>query len=400
MSESEMAVALDKGVLENLLRHIEEGTTDLALSAMKVPVSHFTSPERLALEIDLMKTLPLIVGHVSDIPEPGSFITRDILGIPLLIVRQKDQSVAVFRNMCRHRGGRVEDEASGKRQLFMCRYHGWSYAAEAGKLQAVPFEHTSGGIDRGCNSLLRFRSEVRHGLIFATLSDGPAHPVEDYLGKDIDSQIAPWGLEASYVLIDEMVELGVNWKLVMDGTIDNLHAQFLHPKPGGVGARTVNHSAVFREFGRHGKMFMARAKLKTLIDRGEVTAASSKYIGTVMMLYPNNVLVEAPEHVELWNVMPKLGDPSRCLVRFRFLVRTEKKTPELEARVRKSWEILRFAGMEEDFPMEETIQQNAAAWEGGWYNYGINEKPVQHLHRQLHKDIDKDEQGAATVQFG
>lgn len=399
MAGQDIAVALDKGVLEELLEHISKGTTDLAASAMKVPVSHFTAPERLKLEVDLMKTLPLIVGHVSDVPDAGSFITRDVLGIPLLIVRQKDGSVAVFRNMCRHRGGRVEDAAAGKRQLFMCRYHGWSYAAEGGDLKVVPFEETSGGIDRGCNSLIRFKSEVRHGLIFAVLSDAPAAPVSEYLGKDIDNQIAPWKLEDSYVLVDETVELGVNWKLVMDGTIDNLHAQFLHPKPGGVGSRTVNHSAVFREFGRHGKMFMARAKIRTLIERGEVTEASSKYIGTVMMLYPNNVMVEAPEHIELWNVLPVIGDPTRCTVRFRFLVRNEKRSPELEARVRKSWDILKFAGMEEDFPMEETIQQNATAWPGGAYNYGINEKPVQHLHRQLHKDIDNGRLDDTTVQI-
>ncbi len=36
---------------------------------------------------------------------------------------------------------------------------------------------------------------------------------------------------------------------------------FLHPKPGGVGSRTVNHSAVFKECGPHGKMFMARARI-------------------------------------------------------------------------------------------------------------------------------------------
>lgn len=400
MADSDIAVALDKGVLERLLEHISNGTTDLAESPMQVPVAHFTDPVRLSQEVELMKSLPLVVAHVSDLQGAGSFLTRDVLGIPLLIVRQKDGSIAVFRNMCRHRGGKVEDAPSGKRQLFMCRYHGWSYAAEGGDLKAVPFEETSGGIDRGCNSLIRFHSEVRHGLVFATLSDAPPAKVSDYLGEAIDGQIAPWKLEDSYVLIDETVELGVNWKLVMDGTIDNLHAQFLHPKPGGVGSRTINHSAVFREFGRHGKMFMARAKLRTQIERGEVTQASSKYIGTVMMIYPNNVMVEAPEHIELWNVLPVLGDPSRCTVRFRFLVRNEKRSPELETRVRKSWDILRLAGMEEDFPMEETIQQNAAAWPGGLYKYGMNEKPVQHLHRQLFQDIDQGSEGEATVRLG
>ena len=166
-----------------------------------------------------------------------------------------------------------------------------------------------------------------------------------------------------------------------------------------MGARTINHSAVFREFGPHGKMFMGRSKLKRLLESGEVSASSSKYVGTVMMLYPNNVLVEAPEHIELWSIWPVVGAPSRCTVRFRFLVRDDVRTPDMEARVHKSWDILRYAGMEEDFPMEETIQSNASAWPDGWYKYGINEKSVQHLHRQLHEDLDHGSSGPDTIRF-
>ena len=386
-------------MLGELVDHIRNNSTDQAKSVVRVPTTHFTSQERLDKEVALMKSLPLIVGHVSDIPQPGCFFTREFLGIPLLVVRQKDGGVAVFRNMCRHRGGRVEEAASGKRQLFMCQYHGWSYAAEGGELKVVPYEETGGTVDRQCNSLIAFPCEVKHGLIFATLPDIEPKPVAAYLGDGIESQIAPWTLEESVVFIDETIELDINWKLVMDGTIDSLHAQFLHPKPGGVGSRTINHSAVFRDFGRHGKMFMARSKMRKLLEAGAVGASSSKYVGTVMMIYPNNVFVEAPDHVELWSVWPDVRNPSRCSVRFRFLVREGIKSPEIEARVQKSWEILRQAGMEEDFPMEQSIQENAEAWPEGTYQYGLNEKSAQHLHRQLHSDIDGDVPGPGTVSF-
>ena len=399
MGNTEIAVALDQQVLKELVQHIQNNTTDQAESNLIVPTSHFTSPERLAAEIRLLKSKPVIVGHVSDIPDPGSFFTREFLGIPLLVVRQQNGSVAVFRNMCRHRGGRVEDAPSGKRQLFMCQYHGWSYAAESGELKAVPYEQTAGKIDKSCMGLLSFPCEVRHGLIFATLSGDRQAPIADFLGSDIDRQIAPWQLEQSSILIDETVTLDVNWKLVLDGTVDSLHAQFLHPKPGGVGSRSINHCAVFREYRNHGKMFMARKKLRTVIEDQGPEMASSKYVGTVMMIYPNNVFVEAPEHVELWSVWPCIDNPAKCTVRFRFLVRDELRTPELEARVHKSWDILRHAGMEEDFPMEESIQVSARAWPEGTFMYGRNEKPAQHLHRQLHMDIDAGKVGADTITF-
>lgn len=399
MADAAIAVAQDEDVLDRLIDLIRENSTDLAESAMAVPTAHFVSPERAAAEIALFKSLPIIVGHVSDIPQPGSFFTREVLGIPLLVTRQKDGSVRVFRNMCRHRGGQVEGAEKGRKSIFMCQYHGWSYAAEGGALQVVPYESTFGKVDRRCNSLIDFPTEVRHGLIFATLSDIAPRPVAEFLGVAIDGQIAPWDLDRSIVFIDETVELDINWKLVSDGTIDSLHAQFLHPKPGGVGSRTVNHTAVFKEFGRHGKMFMARSKLKKLLDAGEEADANSKYIGTVMQIFPNNVFVEAPEHVELWSILPNIDDPTKCTVRFRFLVRPETLSPEMEARVTKSWEILRQAGMEEDFPMEVSIQKNAEAWPAGSYQYGRNEKSAQHLHRQLHAEIDGGRTGPGTVSF-
>lgn len=392
-------VALDIEACDRLVELIRNGDTERADATMIVPTSHYTSTDRLAAEIALLRRLPVVVGHVSEVPEAGSFITRTLLGVPLLIVRQKDGSVGVFRNLCRHRGGRVEQAESGKRAIFMCQYHGWSYSAEGGALKGVPFEATTGGVDRKCNSLIAFSTEVKYGLIFATLSDEAPREVTEFLGPQLDAQIGPWNLDQSIIFIDNLIPLDVNWKLVMDGAIDSLHAQFLHPKPGGVGSRSVSHSAVFKEFGSHGKMFMARAKLKKLIDAGEEVGASSKYIGTVMQIYPNNILVEAPDHIELWSVWPDVSDPGKCNVRIRFMVRPEILSPEMEARINKSWDILREAGMEEDFPMEAFIQENAQTWPGGTFQYGANEKSAQHLHRQLHRDIDGDTFGPDTIRF-
>ncbi len=399
MTKTATSIKLDSDALGGLVQHIRHSTTDQAEATMLVPTAHFTSADRAALELDLLRRLPLVVGHVSEIPDAGAFVTRDLLGVPLLIVRQKNGGVAVFRNMCRHRGGQVETAPSGRRSIFMCGYHGWSYAAEAGTLQRVPYEETSGGVDHACNSLIAFPSDVRHGLIFATLSDSPQADVKAFLGSDVEAQFAPWDLEKSIVYMEHVMDMPINWKLVMDGAIDSLHAQFLHPKPGGVGSRSVNHATVFREFGRHGKMIMARSRLKTLLDAGEEPSATSNYMASVMMMYPNNIVVEAPDHIELWSLWPDIADPTRCTVKIRFMVRPEILSPEMEARINKSWDILRDAATEEDFPMEETIQKNAQAWPGGAYRYGRNEKPAQHLHRQLFADIVGGVADTGTIRF-
>nr|WP_047168141.1 aromatic ring-hydroxylating dioxygenase subunit alpha [Sphingomonas sp. Y57] len=386
---TEASVAVDTDVVERLIEHVRNDTTDMVDSELHVPISHFVGEERAKAEIALMRRLPLIVGHVSELPRPGDFVTRDLLGVALLISRQEDGSIMTFRNMCKHRGGRVEQKESGHRRIFMCRYHGWSYNSEGGRLRPLPYEDSYGPIDHDCAGLDRIKTEVRHGLIFVDMSNDPDRTVEDYLGPDVDAQIEPWGLERATIFLDKGFDLPINWKLVMDGAIDSLHAQYLHPGPGNVGSRTLTNVAVFRAFGRHGKLFQPRTKLKALVASGEDLGASSKYVASLLMVYPNAMVIGAPDHVEFWTVWPSTTDPSHCSIRIRFLVRPEILSPEMEARINKSWEILSKAATTEDFPMEAWIQQNAQAWPDGTFRYGRNEVSAQHLHHQLARDIDE-----------
>jgi len=387
MSRTIANVLVDRDVAEELIQHIKGKTTDQADSELLVPATDFTSPTRAEAEISLMKTLPLAVAHVCEIPAAGDFITREVLGAPLIITRSSKGEVVAYRNMCRHRGGVVEQEASGNKRNFVCQYHGWSYASENGALNRVIYEDTFGKIDYACKSLRQVHTEVRYGLIFVTLSGDAGAPLEEYFGAGVDSQIDPWGLDDAILFLDKSFTLPINWKLVMDGAIDALHAPFLHPKPGGVGPRTVPISAVFRSYGRHGKMFMARKKILPLIESGQSAETSSKHVGSVLQLYPNAIYVNAPEHVEFWTVWPTLGKPGECTIQIRFYVRPGIMSPEMEARLNKSWDILSEAALNEDFPMEIAIQKNAEACPEEHFQYGRNEKPAQHLHRQLRKDL-------------
>jgi phenylpropionate dioxygenase-like ring-hydroxylating dioxygenase large terminal subunit len=398
MTATATMMSADRSALDALIAHVRNATTDTADATLEVPVSHYTSPERAARERALLLRLPLAVAHISEVAEPGMFVTRTYMGVPVLIVGQRGGGAKVFRNLCRHRGGMVELAESGKRSIFMCQYHGWSYAAaDGGALKVVPYEETAGGVDKTCRSLIELPSEVRHGLVWARLEEGEMMPVADYLGEAVDNQIAPWDLAGSILFMDHVMEKQINWKIVVDGTLDSLHAQFLHGKPGGVGALSVNHAMVFRDYGRHGKMIMGRRRLKRKIDAGEMPEPDLRTMASVMLLYPNSLFVEAPDHVELWSVWPDAQDPQRSTVRIRFLVRANVLTPEIADRVNRSWEILRLAATEEDFPMEESIQCNAQASPRASFTYGRNEKSAQHLHRQLFQDIDGGVAGPGTL---
>ena len=92
-------------VADDIVRHFQDRTTDTAEADLRVPIANFVSDEHAARERELMRRLPLVVAHHSELPTAGSFITRDVLGTSIIVVRRADNGVAAFLNMCRHRGG-------------------------------------------------------------------------------------------------------------------------------------------------------------------------------------------------------------------------------------------------------------------------------------------------------
>lgn len=367
------------GVYDRMVEHLKNGTTDMADDILNVPVENFTSAEYLQKELDVFRRMPLVAAMSSELPEAGSFVTRDILGASILIVRQKDGSVAAFRNMCRHRGGKVELAESGKKPFFVCAYHGWSYDG-AGALRGVPYEDHLGEIDKGCNSLIRLHSEERHGIVWVDFSGTQDRSIADYLG-DADARLADYAVEKTVIFMEKKMTVPINWKLVMDGAIDVLHPQFLHPN--GVGKLIQTNAAVWLDYGRHGQSFSARKRLAEKVRAGEPVEAGWRYITGNLVMFPNASLIPTPDHFEYWNVWPDLKDPGQCHVHIRFLVEEAKLNDEVAARINRSWEILQQAALEEDFPMEETIQANANSYPVGDFIYGRSEAPCQHLHRQM-----------------
>lgn len=378
-----MKIGLDT-IYERIVDHLQKGTTDLADSSIEVPAAHFTDAQHLARELDVFRRQPLAVATSQELPESGSFLTRDVLGVPLLIVRQKDESIAVFRNMCRHRGGKVEQAERGKKPFFVCAYHGWSFARD-GSLRGVPFEEQYGELNKGCRNLFSVDSEERHGLIWVRFPGAPQDGMADYLGA-ADERLADYDLGKLTVFMEQKIDLDINWKLVMDGAIDVLHPQFLHAD--GVGKLIQTGAAVWLDLGRHGQSYSARKRLAQKLRAGEAVEAGWRYLTGNLMIFPNMSVIPTPDHLEHWTVWPHLIDPARCHVHIRFLTDPAKLTDEVAARINRSWEILRQAATEEDFPMEEMIQANAEAFPAADFLYGANEVPTQHLHLQMAREFE------------
>jgi Ring hydroxylating alpha subunit (catalytic domain) len=186
--------------------------------------------------------------------------------------------------------------------------------------------------------------------------------------------------------MEKRIDAAMNWKLVMDGAIDVMHPQFLHPR--GVGKLIETGASLWEDFGRHGRSWSAYKKLSDKVRAGTATAADGRYMSGNFVVFPNASMIPTPTHYEFWNVWPDLKEPGRCHIHIRFLIDRDLLDEKRAGQIEKSWSILEQAALEEDFPMEETIQANADAWPVGDFLYGRSEAPCQHLHRQLAREME------------
>jgi hypothetical protein len=95
-------------ILKRLLRYVDTRTTAMADGPWRNEVSAYTDAERLAEEQRILfRKHPIVMGFASEWSLPGAFRTEDYAGLPILVVRGRDEKLRAFLNVCRHRGAKV-----------------------------------------------------------------------------------------------------------------------------------------------------------------------------------------------------------------------------------------------------------------------------------------------------
>src|SRR5438034_8695483 len=118
-------------------------------------------------------------GRADQVAEPGSFLTADAGGVPILVTRDKAGELRAFINVCRHRGA-VLTEGCGERATIQCHYHAWTYELD-GSLRNAPRSDREPEFDKVELSLLPASVGTWGPFLFVN-PDAAAPPVADYLG--------------------------------------------------------------------------------------------------------------------------------------------------------------------------------------------------------------------------
>ncbi len=202
----------------------------------------YIDPELFALEQErFFANTWNYVGHDSQLPKAGDYISNEIAGRPLIVVRHTDGSVRVLMNRCAHKGSRLVSEACGNTGgFFRCPYHAWAYKTD-GSLLAIPLKRGYEGTAlQECEAAkgLTTVDNVRlyRGFIFVRLSEqGP--DFETYFGESLSSidNLADRSPEGELEIAGGCLRYvhQCNWKMFVENLNDTMHPMVVHESSAG-----------------------------------------------------------------------------------------------------------------------------------------------------------------------
>lgn len=193
----------------------------------------YTDPRIFDLEMErLFGRTWIMLGHESQIPEPGCYFLGRIARFPVIVVRDESGAIRVLHNRCAHRGPAVCAQRSGRVRGFVCPYHAWSYRLD-GRLVSTPLKEEYGAgfpwAERGLAAVPRVATY--RGFIFASLTtDVP--DLESFLGQarlalDDFTDRSPSG-ELEPVEPPLRYRVRANWKVIFENLNDILHPLYAH----------------------------------------------------------------------------------------------------------------------------------------------------------------------------
>jgi phenylpropionate dioxygenase-like ring-hydroxylating dioxygenase large terminal subunit len=150
-----------------LAEALARGEAAIRAGIERLPAQLYLDPDRYAREQEgPFARLPLLLGPSALLPDPGTAITHDDYGTPLIVSRDGEGRVRVLANVCRHRGTRLIETADVVPvKRIVCPYHAWAYKAD-GSLAGVPRPDCFPGLDKSHYALREFPSRESGGLIW------------------------------------------------------------------------------------------------------------------------------------------------------------------------------------------------------------------------------------------
>ena len=344
--------------------------------AETIPARLYVDPVYLALEEErIFGRTWQPVGHSATVSEHGAFMTADVAGESVVVVRDGDV-LRGFHNICLHRAGPVAS-GCGKRNSLQCRYHGWTYRLD-GQLMRAPEMEGSEGFDRDAMHLMPVQVATWGPLVFANL-DLKAPSLGHFL-EDLPQRTEQFQPAAMRHVMRKSWTIACNWKVYVDNYLEGYHLPMVHP---GL-HRELDYDQYRVE--PHRYWSLQHAPLRPIRGDGgdrQYTPAGNQDDAQYYWLFPN-VMLNIYQGQMQTNTVTPLGVDA-CEVTFEWFSTNPPATPDEHL----AWNrLIAFSDeiQAEDIEICERVQKNlrSRSYDRGRYS-AARENGVHHFHSLVHE---------------
>jgi choline monooxygenase len=315
------------------------------------------------------------VARTDQVREPGQYVTADVAGEPIVVVRGSDGVLRGFFNVCRHHATAVMWEECGRAQNMRCPYHGWTYDLE-GQLRGMTDWEGVARFDKDRFGLVPVRLETWEAFVFVNL-DPEAPPLLESLGGVVEL-VKPLGLSALGFFERRSYTLACNWKVFVDNYLDGgYHVPHMHKGLSSV----LDYSGYTIENGP--RYCVQSSPMVPAQGEQDVAAVRRGDRAYYLWIHPN-FMINCYEGTMDTNLVMPLGI-DRCRVHFDFYFSDVSEA----ARSRNAHSVAigdRVQG--EDVAICESVQRGLASRAYGAGRLSVRREAGEHLfHRLLHAEM-------------
>jgi choline monooxygenase len=319
-------------------------------------------------------------GVTRTIADPETFFTAILADEPIVVVRDKQETLRAFSNVCRHRAGPIA-QGSGCKNVLRCGYHGWTYALD-GRLIGTPDVEGVEFFDRSTMGMVPLRVETWEQFIFVNF-DTQAEPLAAFLGK-IPQQARGFQFDGLQFAERRDYVIDCNWKVYVDNYLEGYHIPIAHP---GL-MREINYAEYRTETFRYYSQQFAPIRAMKSEDASErlYTPGTGLQEALYFWVFPNLMVNIYPDNVSTNLILPISQDKTLTIFEWFF---HDAVSPTMRERVKKAVEFSDQV-QHEDIGLCESVQRGlrSATYDRGRYSVR-RENGVHHFHMLLREFLER-----------
>ena len=363
------------------LKLARDKTTDLTPAEHTVAADTYTSAQRHAEDKSMLLTSPQLVGYSSELPRPGTYGTKTVMGRSILLTRSADNTVRAFDNVCLHRQSRIADGGGAARRLA-CPYHAWTYDLD-GNLVGVPGKEGFPETRSGPAKLTELPAAECAGFLWISLDRDAKLDIPGFLGPLAD-ELESWGIGRWAPLGEKVLDCPINWKLAIDTFAENYHFATVHKNTFATIARS--NCTVFDSFGPHHRLVFPLNGILDLESLPEEQWDPLHNMVVIYALFPNIVLSCTIANGELFRVYPA-DEPGRSTTVHQNSTPLDLSDESVAAGAAAVFDYAHATVRDEDYALVAGLQANLESGAREHLVFGRNEPGLAHRHHTWEEAI-------------